>query len=68
MTSAAANLTTIAAEPIVFGEPLPNGHLALIARLAAFALVVFAASFVPPPVKAAEVLASGAEASDVTPV
>jgi len=64
LTSAAANLTTIAAGPIVFGEPLPHGQLALIARLAAFGLVVFAASFVPPPVKAAEVLASSTEAAD----
>ena len=29
LTSAAANLTTIAAGPIVFGEPLPTGHLEL---------------------------------------
>ena len=28
LTSAAANLTTIAAGPIVFGEPLPSGSVA----------------------------------------
>ena len=48
-TSAAANLTTIAAGPIVFGEPLPAGSLALTVRLAAFALVVAAATLTPGP-------------------
>ena len=30
LTSAAANLTTIASGPIVFGEPLPSGQLDLV--------------------------------------
>jgi hypothetical protein len=51
LTSAAANLTTIASGPIVFGEPLPDGQLALILRLVAFALVVIGASLTPPPVR-----------------
>jgi hypothetical protein len=49
ITSAAANVTTIAAGPIVFGEPMPGDALGLTIRLAAFALVVTAASLTPPP-------------------
>jgi multidrug transporter EmrE-like cation transporter len=54
VTSAAANVVTIAAGPIVFGEPLPDEPLALVVRLAAFALVITAAALTPPPVRAAE--------------
>ena len=49
LTSAAANLTTIAAGPVVFGEPLPASHLGLAMRMAAFALVITAAALIPPP-------------------
>jgi hypothetical protein len=49
VTSAAANLTTIAAGPIVFSEPLPSGHFQLAVRVAAFALVIAAAALIPPP-------------------
>ena len=49
LTSAAANLTTIAAGPIVFSEPLPSGGFQLTVRLLAFALVVVAAALTPPP-------------------
>lgn len=49
LTSAAANLTTIAAGPIVFGEPLPASRLGLAIRLLAFALVIAAAALTPPP-------------------
>jgi hypothetical protein len=49
LTSAAANLTTIAAGPIVFSEPLPSGHFELALRLLAFALVIVAAALTPPP-------------------
>jgi hypothetical protein len=51
-TSAAANLTTIASGIIVFGEPLPDGALAVVARLAAFGLVVLAAFLTPAPTPA----------------
>ena len=51
LTSAAANLTTIAAGPIVFSEPMPSGGLALTVRLLAFALVITAAALTPPPVE-----------------
>jgi hypothetical protein len=49
LTSAAANLSTIAAGPIVFGEPLPSGHVALAVRLLAFGMVIVAAALTPPP-------------------
>ena len=51
LTSAAANLTTIAAGPVVFGEPLPSGQVALGIRLVAFAVVVIAAALTPPPLR-----------------
>jgi drug/metabolite transporter (DMT)-like permease len=50
VTSASANLVTIASGLVVFGEPLPNGSLAIAVRMAAFALVVLAAALTPGPV------------------
>jgi hypothetical protein len=55
ITSAAANVTTIAAGPIVFGEPLPDNGLGMAVRILAFALVVGAAALTPPPARALEV-------------
>jgi hypothetical protein len=49
ITSAAANVVTIAAGPIVFNEPLPDGTGALVARLAGFAAVVAGAVLTPGP-------------------
>jgi hypothetical protein len=57
-TSAAANLVTIASGPIVFGEPMPDDPLGFGLRIAAFALVIVAASLTPPP---------GAEEEDEAP-
>ncbi len=54
LTSAAANLTTIAAGPIVFGEPWPSSRLGLVIRLLAFALVITAAALTPPPAPPAD--------------
>lgn len=54
ITSVAANSLTIAAGPIVFSEPLPDGQLATALRIGAFALVVVAAALTPAPVRAAE--------------
>jgi multidrug transporter EmrE-like cation transporter len=51
VTSATANVLTISAGPAVFGEPLPQEPLALLVRLAAFALVVCAAALTPPPMR-----------------
>ena len=44
VTSAAANISTIASGPIVFGEPLPDDPFALAVRLLAFVLVIGAAA------------------------
>lgn len=49
LTSAAANLTTIAAGPIVFGEPMPATQLGVVVRVLAFGLVIVAAALTPPP-------------------
>jgi hypothetical protein len=49
ITSASANLCTIAAGPIVFGEPLPSDGFELGIRLLAFALVIGASALTPPP-------------------
>jgi hypothetical protein len=54
MTTVAANALTIAAGPIVFGDPVPEDALGLIARVAAFVLVIGAAALTPAPVRAAE--------------
>jgi hypothetical protein len=53
LTSAAANLTTIAAGPIVFEEPLPSSHFELALRMLAFMLVIVAAALTPPPLQSA---------------
>ncbi|MGI8726891.1 MAG: hypothetical protein ACR2K6_04340 [Solirubrobacterales bacterium] len=54
ITSVAANSLTIAAGPIVFSEPLPDGALATALRIGAFGLVIVAAALTPAPVRAAE--------------
>jgi hypothetical protein len=53
VTSAAANIITIAAGPIVFGEPMPEDALGVSVRVLAFALVIGAAALTPPPMAAA---------------
>ena len=54
VTSAAANVCTIASGPIVFGEPLPDDPASLVLRIAAFALVIVAAALTPAPVRLAD--------------
>ena len=54
MTTVAANALTIAAGPIVFGDPVPADTLGQIARVMAFVLVIGAAALTPAPVRAAE--------------
>jgi drug/metabolite transporter (DMT)-like permease len=56
VTSVAANVTTILAGPVVFGDPLPDDTLGLAARIIAFVLVVSAAAMTPPPVDLEEEL------------
>src|SRR4051812_25986640 len=53
ITSAVANVMTIASGPIVFGEPLPHDTLGLALRIIAFVLVVAATALTPPPVREA---------------
>jgi multidrug transporter EmrE-like cation transporter len=60
VTSAAANLCTIAAGPIVFGEPMPDDKLQLALRLLAFALVIVASALTPPPIGDDDEAARGA--------
>lgn len=54
VTSAAANVCTIASGPIVFGEPMPDEPLALAVRVLAFGLVIAAAALTPPPIRRGE--------------
>ena len=54
ITSVAANLFTIAAGPIVFGEPMPDTSLGVLARVLAFGLVISAAALTPTPARSAE--------------
>jgi hypothetical protein len=54
VTSIAANTLTIAAGPIVFGDPMPGDALGVAVRLLAFALVIGAAALTPAPVRAAQ--------------
>ena len=52
VTSATANVLTIASGPVVFGEPLPDDPLGLAVRIAAFVLVIGAAALTPPRIPA----------------
>ena len=54
MTTVAANAMTILSGPIVFGDPVPDDSLGVIARVLAFLLVIGAAALTPAPVRAAE--------------
>ncbi|MDP9384258.1 MAG: hypothetical protein M3P50_03315 [Actinomycetota bacterium] len=51
ITNAAANISTIASGPIVFGEPVPEEPLGVALRVLAFALVIAAAALTPGPVE-----------------
>ncbi len=55
VTSVAANAATIAAGPIVFGDPMPSTALGVIVRIFAFVLVIGAAALTPAPMRAAEI-------------
>jgi hypothetical protein len=58
LTSAAANLTTIAAGPILFSEPLPASRLGVAVRMLAFAFVIVAAALTPPPAPSSDHVAN----------
>ncbi len=53
ITGAAANVAGIAGGIIVFGDPLPDHPLALVAQALAFVLVIVAAALTPAPVRVA---------------
>jgi len=53
VTSVAANVVTITAGPVVFGDPMPSDTVGLVARLLAFSLVIAAAALTPVPARAA---------------
>ena len=52
-TSAAANLTAIAGGIVVFGDPMPNSVIGIVAQSVAFLLVIAAAALTPAPLRAA---------------
>jgi multidrug transporter EmrE-like cation transporter len=56
VTSVAANMSSILAGMVVFGDPLGDDFLVVAARLTAFLLVLLAAALMPAPVRAGEVL------------
>ena len=56
VTSVAANMSSIVAGMVVFGDPLGDDALIVGARLTAFALVLVAAALMPAPVRAGEAL------------
>lgn len=53
MTSAGANVSTIAGGIIVFGDPMPSDALGIVLQSFAFVLVIVAAAVTPAPVRAA---------------
>jgi hypothetical protein len=56
VTSVAANLSTILAGVVVFGDPLGKDALVVVGRVAAFVLVLVAAGLMPAPVRAGEAM------------
>jgi drug/metabolite transporter (DMT)-like permease len=60
-TATASNLLGIAGGVVVFGDPLGNDAPTIIGRLFAFALVLFALSLMPAPVRAEEAVREQAE-------
>ena len=56
VTSVAANMSSIVAGIVVFGEALGDDFLVVTARLTAFMLVLVAAALMPAPVRAGEAL------------
>ena len=56
VTSVAANMSSIVAGMVVFGDPLGDDALVVTARLIAFGMVLVAAALMPAPVRAGEAL------------
>jgi drug/metabolite transporter (DMT)-like permease len=53
LTAAGANVSAIAGGILVFGDPMPNDPIGIIAQSFAFVLVIAAAALTPAPVRAA---------------
>ena len=53
LTSVAANVSGILGGIIVFGDPIGERRLEIVARSSAFALVIAAAALMPAPMRAA---------------
>ena len=68
LTSVAANVSTILAGVVVFGDSMGNSPVAVVARTAAFVLVLVGAALMPAPVRAGDALEeeSVAEAKSAT--
>jgi drug/metabolite transporter (DMT)-like permease len=64
VTSVAANLSTIVAGMIVFGDRMGHGPVEIAARLAAFALIIVGTGLIPAPVRAGEALQDSAEEAE----
>ncbi len=56
VTSVAANMSSIVAGMVVFGDPMGDDSLVVAARIAAFVMVLVAAALMPAPVRAGEAL------------
>jgi hypothetical protein len=56
ITSVAANMSSIAAGMMVFGDPLGDDLVVVVARLTAFGLVLVAAALMPAPVRVGDTL------------
>jgi drug/metabolite transporter (DMT)-like permease len=64
VTSVAANLSAILAGVLVFGDPLGEDALVVIARVTAFVLVLVAAGLMPAPVRAGEAMKKSSSADE----
>jgi multidrug transporter EmrE-like cation transporter len=58
VTSVAANMSSILAGMVVFGDPLGDDALVVAARVGAFVMVLVAAALMPAPVRAGEAMRS----------
>ncbi len=67
ITTTAGNIVTIAAGPIVFGEPLPDSTPMLILRIIAFALVCLAAGLTPGPTEPDQIQPAGNAPAGTSP-
>lgn len=67
ITTTAANIVTIAAGPIVFGEPLPDSTPMLVLRIIAFALVCIAAGLTPGPTEPDQIQPAGNAPAGTSP-